>query len=110
MLGIVSRARQFGCVPTLPNDAACIIGRTGCQLALNEWRAEVTWSSRLGRLWQAYLRLATRIATLLGGVVLTLQYFIVVPPFAWLAKRAARREMPGWQKLPPFERDALKHQ
>lgn len=54
------------------------------------------WWVRLRRLWKAYLRFATAFAGVIAGVVLTLQYFLLLPPFAWLAKRAARRERPGW--------------
>jgi hypothetical protein len=32
---------------------------------------------------------------------LTLQYFILLPPFAWVSKRAARRAPEGWVELPP---------
>ena len=53
------------------------------------------WRARLSRLWKAYLRLATAIAGLIGGLILTIQYFVLLPPFAWLAKRAARREPRG---------------
>ena len=56
----------------------------------------VLWWARLRRLWKAYLRFATAFAGVMAGVVLTLQYFLLLPPFAWLAKRAARREQPGW--------------
>jgi hypothetical protein len=56
----------------------------------------VLWRARLDRVWKAYLRLATAIAGLFGSVLLTIQYFVLVPPFAWLAKRAARREPGGW--------------
>ncbi|HWI85606.1 MAG TPA: ferritin-like domain-containing protein [Sphingomonas sp.] len=55
------------------------------------------WKARLRRLWRAYLRLAMAIAGLIAGVMLTIQYFVLLPPFALLAKRAARRERPGWQ-------------
>jgi rubrerythrin len=53
--------------------------------------------ARLSRLWKGYLRLATAIANVLGGVVLTVQYFVVLPLFAILAKRAARRLRTGFQ-------------
>ena len=56
----------------------------------------VLWWARLRRFWKAYLRFATALAGLIAGVVLTLQYFLLLPPFAWLSKRAARRERPGW--------------
>lgn len=54
------------------------------------------WRARVSRLWKAYLRLATGIAGVLGSILLTIQYFVLLPPFAWLAKRAARRELDGW--------------
>jgi hypothetical protein len=54
------------------------------------------WLARASRLWKGYLRVATAIAGLLGTVVLVAQYFLVLPIFALLAKRAARRERPGW--------------
>ena len=54
------------------------------------------WRARLSRLWKTYLRLATALAGILGSILLTIQYFILLPPFAWLAKRAERRELPGW--------------
>jgi rubrerythrin len=56
------------------------------------------WLARAARLWKAYLRGATAIAGLLGTVVLTVQYFLLLPVFALLAKRAARRERPGWSE------------
>jgi rubrerythrin len=54
------------------------------------------WAARASRLWKMYLRLAAVIAAALGTVVLTAQYFILLPPFALLARRAARREPAGW--------------
>jgi hypothetical protein len=54
------------------------------------------WRARASRLWKRYLRVAAAIAGLFGTAVLTIQYFILLPPFAWFAKRAARREQPGW--------------
>ncbi len=56
----------------------------------------VLWWARLRRLWKAYLRFATALAGVMAGVVLTLQYFVLLPPFAWLAKRNAKREKSGW--------------
>jgi rubrerythrin len=58
------------------------------------------WKARLGRLWKAYLRVASAIAGVMGTVILTLQYFILLPPFAILAKRAERREPHGWVPVP----------
>jgi rubrerythrin len=54
------------------------------------------WKARLSRLWKGYLRFAVALGSLFGGVLLTLQYFVLIPPFAWAAKRAARREPEGW--------------
>jgi hypothetical protein len=68
------------------------------------------WRARLSRLWKAYLRLATAIAGLLGSLVLTIQYFIVLPPFAWLAKRAERREQLGWSAVSPERNGSLDKQ
>jgi rubrerythrin len=54
------------------------------------------WLARAARLWKGWLRLATALAGALGAVVLLAQYFLVLPVFAVLARRAARRERPGW--------------
>ena len=54
------------------------------------------WKARAGRLWKAYLRLALAIASALGALVLTAQYFLVLPIFALLARRAAAREASGF--------------
>ena len=59
------------------------------------------WRARLSRLWKAYLRVASSIAGVIGGLLLSVQYFVILPPFAWLARRAARRERAGWTTAPP---------
>jgi hypothetical protein len=59
------------------------------------------WRARLSRLWKSYLRLATALAGILGLILLTIQYFLLLPPFAWLAKRAGRREPSGWTRVSP---------
>jgi hypothetical protein len=59
-------------------------------------RRWLLWKARLRRLWKAYLRLATAIAGVMAAIILTTQYFLILPPFALLARRAARRETPGW--------------
>jgi hypothetical protein len=38
--------------------------------------------------------------------MLTLMYFVLLPPFAWLAKRAERREGAGWRAISGDRRDA----
>lgn len=53
------------------------------------------WSARFSRLWKGYLRVASAIAGVMGGFMLTVQYFAVVPVFAWFARRRPPRT--GWQ-------------
>jgi hypothetical protein len=57
------------------------------------------WRARLRRLWRAYLRLAGAIGAFFGAIVLSVEYFVVLPPFALLARRAARSEPPGWRPI-----------
>ena len=69
------------------------------------------WRARLSRLWKGYLRIATAIAGILGGLFLLVQYFVILPVFALLAKRSLRKEPQGW--TPAMRRDrtlALKSQ
>ncbi len=54
------------------------------------------WWARLTRLWKGYLRVASAVANVMGGIVLAVQYFLILPIFALLAKRAAKKELPGW--------------
>jgi rubrerythrin len=54
------------------------------------------WQARATRLWKRYLRVAAAVAGMMGAVILTIMYFVVLAPFAWLAKRAQRREAAGW--------------
>lgn len=68
------------------------------------------WRARLSRLWKSYLRLATGIAGIMGSMLLTIQYFVLLPPFAWLAKRVERREIPGWTVVPPELSESLRRQ
>ena len=62
-------------------------------------RRLLLWKARLRRMWKGYLRLATAIAGMIAAIILTLQYFLFLPPFALLAKRAARREQGGWVEI-----------
>jgi len=57
------------------------------------------WRGRLSRVWKAYLRFAVWFAGIMGAVILTLQYFLLLPPFALAAKRAERREPQGWSPI-----------
>jgi hypothetical protein len=56
------------------------------------------WLARLHRFGKVYLRFAAAFASVMGAVVLAVQYFTVLPIFAWAAKRAERRtRVPsGW--------------
>ena len=66
----------------------------------NGYRWQV-WQARASRLWKRYLRLMAVVAGAMGVVILTIMYFVVLAPFAWLAKRAARREPIGWTPIAP---------
>ena len=57
------------------------------------------WFERMRRIWKSYLRLASAIGAVMGSAILTLQYFIILPLFAWMAKRAERREPLGWSPV-----------
>jgi hypothetical protein len=58
------------------------------------------WRARATRLWKRYVRVAASLAGVMGTALLMLQYFILLPPFVWLARRAARREANGWTPIP----------
>ena len=73
-------------------------------------RGLALWRARAGRLWRAYLRVALSIATVIGAVILTVQYFVLIPVFALLARRAARRELPGWRVRPATPEGSLQSQ
>jgi rubrerythrin len=68
------------------------------------------WHARAKRLWNRYLRVAAAIAGMLGTAVLSAIYFVVLPPFAWLAKRAERREPFGWTTVPRARRESPRSQ
>jgi len=68
------------------------------------------WYARLNRIWKTYLRLATAIGGAIGTVLLTIQYFIVVPVFALFAKRAERRERRGWHAIAPERNGSMTSQ
>ena len=65
------------------------------------------WRARLSRLWKGYLRLALALAGLISGLILTILYFTLLPPFAYLAKRAARKEPVGWLPVSPRRNASL---
>jgi len=45
------------------------------------------------------VRVAAAVAAALGTVVLTVMYFVLLAPFAWLARRAERRDPVGWAPI-----------
>ena len=93
------------------HDEAFHMTYTKAQLERVSPRARaLIWQARRRRLWRAYLRLASGLAGLIGAVVLTLQYFILLPVFALLARRAAAREAPGWSAIAPQRNGALARQ
>src|SRR5881628_1911555 len=57
------------------------------------------WRARASRLWKRYVRAAAGVGDLIGTAVLTIMYFTVLPTFAWLARRAERREPLGWTPI-----------
>src|ERR1700674_3754505 len=61
------------------------------------------WQARASRLWKRYLRVAAAVAGVMGTAILTIVYFVVLAPFAWLAKRAERREPVGWAPIAQHE-------
>jgi hypothetical protein len=68
------------------------------------------WRARLKRLWRAYLRVAAALGGALGSLVLIVLYFVLLPAFALLARRAQRRERLGWVAIDPARRGSLKSQ
>jgi hypothetical protein len=54
------------------------------------------WLARASRLWKRAVRLLAALGALMGAVGLTALYFVLLPPFAWAAKRASKREGAGW--------------
>jgi rubrerythrin len=68
------------------------------------------WAARFRRMWKAYLRLAAGLAGLVGGLVLTLQYFIILPAFALAARRAAKAEPLGFTPVAPERNGRLSGQ
>jgi len=65
------------------------------------------WAARMRRLWKAYLRLAAGLAGLVGAVVLTAQYFLILPAFALAARRAAKAEPLGFTPVAPSRNGPL---
>src|SRR6266404_874733 len=91
--GVLFRRRAAALLreSTLSSNAAF----QGDWLAPERYRRHI-WRARLSRLWRSYLRLAAGLAGIFGSIMLTIQYFVLLPPFAWFAKRAERREHAGW--------------
>jgi len=75
------------------------------RVAPSRYRRHV-WHARARRLWNRYLRVAAALAAVFGSVVLLVMYFVLLPPFAWFAKRSERREPIGWIPIPRARQDA----
>ncbi len=75
------------------------------RIAPRSYRRHVWWA-RASRVWKRYLRVATALAAVIGTLILTVMYFVLLPPFAWLARRAERREPPGWAPISPGPGDS----
>jgi hypothetical protein len=58
------------------------------------------WHARAKRVWNRYLRVAAALAMVISNLMLTAMYFVLLPAFAWFAKRSARREPTGWVSMP----------
>jgi rubrerythrin len=68
------------------------------------------WRARLSRLWKGYLRVAGALAGVISRVVLTVLYFVLLPPFALAARKAERREPLGWTPVRSQRPEAMKDQ
>jgi hypothetical protein len=56
------------------------------------------------------LRLAIALAGVISGLILTILYFSLLVPFAYLAKRAARQEPVGWLPVSSERNSSLDRQ
>jgi rubrerythrin len=75
------------------------------RISPRSYRRQV-WLARASRVWKRYLRVAAALAAVVGTLTLTTMYFILLPPFAWLARRAERREPLGWAPVSPRPDDS----
>jgi hypothetical protein len=64
------------------------------------------WRARGNRLWKRYLRVAAALAAVFGTAMISVLYFVVLPPFAWVARRASKRESRGWTSIPSAGSDS----
>src|SRR5262249_45732750 len=63
------------------------------------------WHARAKRMWNRYLRAASAVAGGVGHPALTAEYFVLLPPFAWLARRSACQEPIGWTPIDRSRRE-----
>ena len=68
------------------------------RISPHAYRRQV-WKARAKRLWNRYLRAAAAVAGVAGNLMLRVIYFVVLPPFAWFARRAERREPIGFTPI-----------
>ena len=57
------------------------------------------WHARFTRVWNRYLRAAAAVAGVMGSTLLTIMYFVLLPPFAYAARRG--KEPIGWTPISP---------
>ena len=50
------------------------------------------------------------LAEIIASVILTLQFYVLLPPFAWAARRQARAEAAGWTPIEAGRNGALDSQ
>jgi rubrerythrin len=93
---------------TVLRDEVFHMNYTYTQLArvLPQSYRQQVWRARANRLWKRYLRLAAGVAGVIGSALLVLQYFVLLPPFAWMARRAVRREPDGWAPISGDRRES----
>ena len=70
------------------------------RVAPRSYRRQI-WKARASRLGKRLLRLAALCGDVMSAALLTIIYFVLLPPFAWLAKRAERRDDGGWTPITP---------
>ena len=68
------------------------------------------WRARGNRLWKRYVRIAAAVGNVMGTLGIALVYFVVIPPFAWFAKRTHRRDADGWKPARRTARDTASSQ
>lgn len=100
---LVHDAQTRAVFETVLKDEVFHMNYTVTQLArvAPQRKGWLLWRTRAGRLWKAFVRAMAGIAGTMGTLMLLVQYFLILPPFAWLARRAERREPEGFHAIEP---------